>query len=525
MRNVLIVDDDTIVRITLRSLVDWEALGYRIAADAIHGEQALWYLGSNQVDLIISDMKMPVLDGIGLLEALNQKYKDRQELMPKILVLSGYDDFKLVREAFRLGAYDYLLKADLSEDLLKNMLERLSEEPWPDQAGEEKPETREENRMSEMEAPRRLSEMAMGKRRLEEAFFAGDYLVVQFEIEDFQKQAARFEVDFEEKLIRPMMEFANQIPRVAARCVLGAISPSRYVMIYRISDGNQFRSNVESTCRQLKRVWNNYLNLPVSCGISGPGNGPADFLNRFEEAGGCLALRYLKGKAQICTAWEKSVVSYGSVTEAMGRYKHLLTSLLTADELEAAEEKEKLIAEFYTMELEEAKRECLHLICCLAWILSDSHDDISALFPDEINYYEKIGRLGEMRSLELWLNNYFRWIMDYAVHHNDRQQADMMMRAKRFILDNYANPELTLGRVAGYVGLNEKYFTTRFTKEEGTTFSNYLTEVRIRKARDLMKQTDMKIYEISQSVGYNSVEHFTRVFKKICGVSPGAYRK
>ena len=131
-----------------------------------------------------------------------------------------------------------------------------------------------------------------------------------------------------------------------------------------------------------------------------------------------------------------------------------------------------------------------------------------------------------MRSLELWLNNYyFRWIMDYNAHHADRKQADMMIRAKRFIMDNYANPELTLGSVAGFIGLNEKYFSTRFTKEEGLTFINYLTGVRIRKARELMETTDLKIYEISQSVGYNSVEHFTRVFKKLCGVSPGGYRK
>ena len=130
-----------------------------------------------------------------------------------------------------------------------------------------------------------------------------------------------------------------------------------------------------------------------------------------------------------------------------------------------------------------------------------------------------------MRNLELWMNNYFRWIMDYAQNHQDRRQTDLMIRAKRFMMDNYANPELSLGSVAGYIGLNEKYFSSRFTKEEGTTFSNYLTEVRIRKARELMDKTDLKMYEISQQVGYNNVEHFTRVFKKVCRVSPGSYRK
>lgn len=520
MRKVLIVDDDTIIRITLRSLIDWEAMGYKIVADAIHGEVALAYLKEHPVDLVISDMKMPVLDGIGLLEAMGQA-----GIRSKILVLSGYDDFKLVRDAFRLGAYDYLLKADLNEELLKSMLERLNEEWEKEGDAGAGAGTGGEESAAQMTDGERLAAMAMGKCALEEAFLEGQYLVAQFEIDDFQKHAGRFSGDFEGELVRPMLEFAAQIPRVASRCVLGSISPSRYVMLYRISDSGQYRTNAVSACRQLCSVWNNFLNLPVSAGISGMGAGAGAFLARFEEAGGWLSLHWLKGHAVVCSPWEKESVDYREAKAAFGRYKRLIVGLLTADELTVSEEKSKLIAGFYGSDLSGAKRDLLHLICNLAWTLYESHDDIGALFPEKVDYYRKIGRLEEMGSLELWLNNYFRWVMDYAAHQNDRRQADMMSRAKRFIMDNYSNPELTLGSVAGYVGLNEKYFSSRFTKEEGMTFSNYLTEVRIRKAREMMEQTDLKIYEISQSVGYNSVEHFTRVFKKICGVSPGMYRK
>ena len=518
MRKVLIVDDDTIIRITLRSLINWEELGFQIAADAIHGEAALQYLKNHTVDLIISDMKMPVLDGIGLLEAVS-----RFDVMPKVLVLSGYDDFKLVRDAFRLGACDYLLKADLNGELLKNMLEGLNGE-WESEEETGRQNSAEESR-EKISDSERLAAMAMGKCELDEEFLAGEYLVVQFEIDEFQKHAGRFAGDFEGKLIRPLLEFAAQIPRVVSRCVLGTISPSRYVMLYRILDAGQYQDNAVSTCRQLCSVWNNFLNLPVSAGISTRGSGAGDFLSRFEEAGGWLSLHWLKGRAAVCSPWEKDSVDYLEARNSFSRYKRLAAGLLTADEMTVSEEKQKLIAVFYGSGLSSAKKEILCLICNLAWLLNESHDDIGALFAEKVNYYEKIGRLEEMGSLELWLNNYFRWVMDYAAHQNDRRQADMMSRAKRFIMDNYSNPELTLGSVAGYVGLNEKYFSSRFTKEEGMTFSNYLTEVRIRKARELMEQTDLKIYEISHSVAYNSVEHFTRVFKKICQVSPGAYRK
>lgn len=516
MRNVLIVDDDTIVRITLRSLINWEEMGYHIAADAIHGQQALEYIKNNPVDLVITDMKMPVMDGIGLLRELNHLKN-----MPAVLVLSGYDDFKLVRDAFRLGASDYLLKAGLTEETLCSMLKHLETEAWKDRQNPE----REKYPVLKIPDSVLLGDMAMGKRPVEESFFRQEYLVMQFEIEDFHKVSLRFGEDFDEELIKPMLELAVQIPRVASRCILGAVAPSRYVMLYRITDPEQYKENSVSSCIQLCNVWKHFMNLSVSAGISCPGKGAEDFHARFEEAGEWLRLRCLKGKAKICYPWEKGVVSFEGVRQTGKTYERLLRGLMVGDELEVWSEKKQLLGELYRMELKDAKEMCLHLVCGMAWKLSENHDDISALFAEEVNYYEKIGRLDEMRSLELWLNNYFRWIMDYNAHHSDRRQADMMIRAKRFIMDNYANPELTLGRVADFIGLNEKYFSSRFTKEEGMTFINYLTGVRIRKARELMETTDLKIYEISQSVGYNSVEHFTRVFKKLCGVSPGGYRK
>ncbi len=91
--------------------------------------------------------------------------------------------------------------------------------------------------------------------------------------------------------------------------------------------------------------------------------------------------------------------------------------------------------------------------------------------------------------------------------------------------DNFNNPELSLRTVADYVGFNEKYFSTRFTKECGCTFITYLNDLRIRRAQELLLQTDMKMYEISEAVGYGSVEHFNHIFKKKMCKSPKEYRQ
>lgn len=510
MKKVLLVDDDTIVRITLRSLMDWGRYGYEIVADASNGEQALRYLTEHPVDLLITDMKMPIMDGLQLLKELN----DRNQ-MPCAVVLSSYDDFKLVRESFRMGACDYLLKSDINEETLSGLLARLSRELLVEEI--------EEPRAPEREKV--LVDMATGRTSLDAGFFDMDYYLIQFEIDEFSQHVSRFGNDLAGELTGPFLEFARQIPRVAARCILGRISPSRYLMLYQISEEGQSRDNVVSTCRQLKNVWNNYMNLPVSAGISNPGHTAADFMDCFETAGRQLELHYLKGQGTLCYPWEQGRLAWERIVQAEADYEKLMHGIQTSDELVVEAEKQVLFQRIQTLPLEEGRKECLAVISLIARALRDVQQTIWTVVQENVDYYQKLDRLLDTRSLEIWMNNYFRWILDYQSHAFDSRQADMMIRAKRFLMDNYSNPELTLGSVAGYVGLNEKYFSSRFTKEVGSTFSNFLTEIRIRKAKELMDKTDLKMYEISQQVGYNNVEHFTRVFKKVCQISPSAYKK
>lgn len=510
MKKVLLVDDDTIVRITLRSLIDWGQYGYEIVADASNGAQALRYLKEHPVDLMITDMKMPIMDGLSLLHKLSDKNQ-----MPCTVVLSSYDDFKMVRESFRMGACDYLLKSDINEEVLSALLAKLNQEYLVEEAQESREPVREKV----------LVDMATGRTALDDSFFAMDYYLIQFEIDDFNQHVARFGADLSGELTEPFLEFARQIPRVAARCVLGSLSPSRYLMLYQVSDVGQSQENVVSTCRQLKNVWNNFMNLPVSAGISPMGHTAAEFMDCMEAAGRQLELHYIKGRGSICYPWEPEQLTWERILRVETEDEKLIQGIQATDELVVEEEKQALFRRIQTMELEEARKECLAVIFLVIRALRDVQQNVWSVVQEDVDYWEKLKRLLDSRSLEIWMNNYFRWILDYLSHASTSRQVDLIIRAKRFIMDNYSNPELTLGSVAGYVGLNEKYFSTRFTKETGSTFSNFLTEIRIRKAKELMDKTDLKMYEISQQVGYNNVEHFTRVFKKMCQISPSAYKK
>ena len=240
MIRTLIVDDDALVRANLSSLLDWESCGYHIVHDCINGLQALDYLRLHDVDLLITDIKMPGIGGLQLLEQLRASAR-----LPVSVVLSGYDEFELVRDAFRLGAYDYLLKANLNEHTLRRLLDDLRDKVFHEAA-------------------------APGTGRKEELSLPpGRYITAAFSVQNFAQVAQRYGGDLRERMQRPMLELARQIPRVSARAVIRAVDPSYYELYYQAADPFRAESGMDLAVRQICRVWKDMMNLEVSVGISG----------------------------------------------------------------------------------------------------------------------------------------------------------------------------------------------------------------------------------------------------------------
>ena len=501
MNQVVIVDDDMIVRVTLRSLLKWEDFGFTVAADFNGGRPALEYLRSHQADLLITDMKMPDLDGISLIHTLRMEGR-----LPVVVALSGYNEFELVREAFLEGAFDYLLKSDLTQTSLRNLLEKLNRQIFPDSG------------------PKRES-VFRDKDQLEFSLedLDGAWGIVLFEIDEVQKQTARFGEDLTEMLQKPVLELARQIPRIAARGRFAAVDPFHYILAYRAGDPLQYRSTIVSVVRQLQSVWQDFMNLTVSAAISLPAEGE-EILQAVEKNSQLLYLGALSGRKAVCTWWEREQELELFLREEKD-LERLVAAWYAADQVVFAEEREKFVRRLEAVDFPEASMLCLAVIALLARVFRRYSDDFFGLFPDDVDYREKLGRLTGKRELLIWMGNYFRWITDCMEKRRESRSPDLILKAKRFLADNYANPELTLKSVADYVGLNEKYFSARFTREAGCTFSAYLTDLRMQKARSLMGTTDLKMYEISQQVGYHNTEHFNRTFKKIFGQSPGDCRK
>lgn len=242
MIRTLLVDDDTLIHVTLRSLIDWESYGFTVIQDCNSGIQALNYLQEHPVDLLITDIKMPGMNGIELMQQLRES-----AAMPVTVVLSGYDEFELVREAFRLGAYDYLLKANISKEGVKRLLDGLCEKVF-------RTEIRQNPVCRPQDTPLELAE--------------GEYMAALFMVTDFAQAAQRFGGNLREQMEKPMLELARQIRRLQDRVTIRARTPSCYELYFRIQDPDRAKDMVDSVVRQIQGVWHDYMNLDTVAGIS-----------------------------------------------------------------------------------------------------------------------------------------------------------------------------------------------------------------------------------------------------------------
>ena len=170
-------------------------------------------------------------------------------------------------------------------------------------------------------------------------------------------------------------------------------------------------------------------------------------------------------------------------------------------------------------------RRILILLARMGERLQNYGQEFFRIFPERADYPALLRQFETRAERELWLRSALRRVQTACAEARQAKQAGAIDRARDFMRDNFADPELMLKTVADYVGFSEKYFSTRFTKECGCTFINYLNDLRIKRAQELLVQTDMKIYEISEAVGYSSVEHFHHMFKKKLCISPKDYRK
>lgn len=515
MYTVLIADDEAIVRMMLSSMIDWDEMELKLAACVSNGREALAYLEQHPVDILITDIQMPVIDGLELIRRVKEFHTQ-----PEILVLSAYNDFPYVRQAFKLGIYDYCLKREIHEEMLKrhlsNMTQLLSRTGRAQTAGAEHVKDRKQL----------LSQLLCGELEPEAAGLPGGYYLVYFSIQRYQEIRKNFGRDFDKNFHVSLLNLAGQISQIANHGVIVPDHMTNLVMVYETGPRDSQDQALEGllrVCRRLLNAWKNYMNVDASAAVSSLALGPSDFEEKLAEATMNLTMKYVMKSQNLFSSLDYSRFSPLEAMAREGEFQEVIQALKSNNTAGFESARSLLLARIQESPVRQAGLLALYLAYHIAASLVHQLEDTDYVYSTSL--LEEISGLKSSQEVCIWTVNFLSDMKRYVQFHYQFDFPDEISRAINYIDSHYYKPDLTLYEVASEAGFSEKYFSTLFSRKMGMSFSSYMKHLRIHHAKTMLKETGMKLKEISEAVGYNSVEYFVRVFSAQEGVSPSAYRK
>lgn len=515
MYTVLIADDEAIVRMMLSSMIDWDEMELRLEACVSNGREALAYIEQHPVDILITDIQMPVIDGLELIRRLKET-----DARPEILVLSAYNDFPYVRQAFKMGIYDYCLKREIHEEMLKKHLTNMKR--ILSASGRIQTPAKEDRQ----DRKQLLIRLLHGEIEADHAGLPDHYYIVYVSIQKCQEIMKTFGRDFDRDFHASLLNLAGQISQITRYGVMAPDNVTSLVMVYDAGTPDRSAHSLEEllwVCRRLLKAWKNYMNVDASAAVSGLANGPDGFEEKLAQATMNLTIKYIMKSRNLFSCQDHALFSPNEALRREGEYHDMIQALKLNDTVLFESARSCLLVRMQESDVGQAGLSALYLAYHIAASLVHQLEDTDYVYNS--NLLEEISKLNTSQEVCIWTINFLSDMRRYVQFHYQFNFPDEISRAINYIANHYYKPDLTLYEVASEAGFSEKYFSTLFRKKMDMPFSSYMKRLRIHHAKTMLKETNMKLKEISEAVGYNSVEYFVRVFAAQEGMNPSAYRK
>ncbi|MGI6255972.1 MAG: response regulator transcription factor [Acutalibacter sp.] len=513
MLRILIADDEQKIRQGLRNIVDWESLGYEIAGEAADGGEAVSFMAKENPDVVLLDISMPKYTGLEVIQRARE-----QGFCGKVIILSGYSDFKYAQEAIRLGVEYYLTKP-IDEEELEQVLLKLQREI--------------------QEEARKKAAASNYYQRARETILRDLFLdptsVALMDLVDMSTASVPYQVVLYEKYVAQQEEGSgfsferflrvnNQEHHLFDQVTLDhvqAILLKGEGVIQRFNTliSQYWEQSSNSLPTALDAVFMTY-GRPVSV--------LAEIHLSYEDAKLLLSRKFFSEQKQHVVGYQQlpkgdvfpAPLDGALLEEYCGLFLRYLQSFnrnMLAEKLYELEGRlsnvrydQKEILYFLTDLYLQIKSQILRL-----------YNNITILFPSNSWVMDYIQSRRYLYEIIQFFSEQFELIMSCIGHYSKDSILDDILH---YIDHNYVNP-LKLENIAPLFGYNCSYLGKLFKQKTGKSFNTYLDQLRIQHSKELLQRGDLKIYEVAEKVGYSNVDYFSTKFKKYEGISPAEYRK
>lgn len=512
MIKVLVADDELLVRIGLRTTIEWEKNGFTIVGEAKNGKEAIELFERFDADILITDIRMPVYDGLEVIKQIKEKKRDL-----KSIILTHYDDFSYAQKAINLGASEFILKNNLTSDNLLIILKKLSEELKPENNKEHKNLADSDHLYYTLEKAilTNLSKMEyrglmniLGENSFYPNFFVAygkisyhDDLDIDLNNGEFLKNLSNVFVS-KDNVRQAMMMMEDHL-----------------VYLYNIDfKTDDYRKEQGEITNILKRNIKQFFDLDLSFGVSTVGKKLSDIPMLVTEG---------KKACERCFFSDDKVILYDPSLEeirdenvkikpdVIRRYLHKSDIDGLCDYIE--ERFDKIFLTYNKMGV----RKLFIDFISLAQIIHQEKFSEEEVVNDEKFKYIYFDKLADFRAIKKYVKDVYRFV---AGRNEDKTYSYYINKSIQYVQDNYER-NITLDEVAEYSQISKSYFSLLFKQETGINFSAFLTNYRIEKCKEYMKESHYKIYEIAERVGFDNPYYFSKVFKEKVGISCKEYQK
>lgn len=535
MLKVFLVEDEVVMRKGIKNNIPWEKEGFVLVGEASDGELAYPLIKKTKPDILITDIKMPFMDGLELSSIVKKEMPNT-----KIIILSGYGEFDYAKQAISIGVTDYLLKPISSAKLLESIKEVAAViEKEQEQL---KMMEQYENEMRENITIKRqnlfqkiLAGQSSAMEIMEEAqdlgleLTAPAYLVMMFKTVIYGDSSCYSEALV--KASKEIMDLAASYEQVLTfdRGLEGL------AFVIKGDGEEELQDFTAEFVRALKAVMDGYHSVEYFGGIGSVVQRLRDLSQSYDAASKAFSSRFF-------TEWNK-IISYKDVS----KMHHLNEDKIDLNAIQSSQMDRKEVEDFlkngtieevdnfieeYFLRVGESNYKSLmfrqyivmDLFACVLGFLEGLGVNPDKL-PEELqNINETATKILSIENLKFRLRKLFSEAIQLRDNASKGKFHLLLEEAKHYIKENYYHNDISLNTVATNVNISPSYFSSIFSQETGQTFTEYLTEVRIEKAKELLMCTNLRASEIGYQVGYKDSHYFSYIFKKETGCTPKEYR-
>lgn len=523
MYRVMIVDDEPLILAGITSLLAWEDYDCRIVGKAGNGEQAMALMEDLRPDIIITDIKMPAMDGLSFMKAVR-----RDNSIAAFILLTNLEEFTIAREALTLGASAHLVKLELTEESLIEALQQAKDyrdAKSSSQMTHESYLTADElaknyfqnimlndmNEMKEESIPGNI------RQRFSEPVLVLIHFNYRFSgfTEEFTRAGQNEVMMFAENVIHEMIKSFFDIHCLVRREL------NSFLLVLSAAGIDNYQNLIKSMSEKIITVIKDYFEVTVSVAVSLKGESLASFGDLLYQAMNAMNNYYYDTSRPILFYSEKFETGrhHNDQFNINFMKKELTQIIRLNDDTRFIESMGQIVSLFQDAKPSkmQAVNACNNIYFFISSFFEEEND-----FPFSVNITEELNRLNSLEDLIGWVFWFGERVAALLAERKGSRTDKIMILVQNYVMEHYKE-KLTVGQVAEASKISQGYLGSSFKKQYGVSFAEYVAEVKIQKAKELIETHQYLMYEISDMLGFDTQYYFSTVFKKVAGCSPKEY--